>query len=109
MHLLLIAAVMSNQLWFDTHHDAQNYVVTPMVNLTRDCACQVAVSVSQEGVAGSSTSRQSHNVNLAANQPQPLGQMRFVIQPGGRTQIMITVTDGDKLRLEKQLTLPDDA
>lgn len=109
MHLLLIAAVMSNQLWFDSHNDAQNYVITPMVNLTKACACQVAVSVSQEGVAGTSTSRQSSNVNLAANQPQPLGQMRFVVQPGSRTQIMITVTDGGTLRLEKQLTLPNDA
>src|SRR5688572_14099608 len=109
MHLLLIAAVMSNQLWFDTHHEAQNYVITPMVSLTKACSCQVAVSVSQESTAGTSTSRQSHNVNFSAHQPQPLGQMRFVLQPGGKTQIMITITDGDKLRLEKQLTLPNDA
>ena len=109
MHLLLIAAVMSNQLWFDTHNDAQNYVITPMVSLTKACSCQVAVSVSQESTAGTSISRQSHNMNLSANQPQPLGQMRFAVQPGGKTQIMITVTDGDELRLEKQLTLPNDA
>lgn len=109
MHLLLIAAVMSNQLWFDTHSDAQTYVVTPMVNLTRACACQVAVSVSQEGSSGSSTSRQSSNVNLSANQPQPLGQMRFSVQPGSKMLILITVTDGGTLRLEKQLTLPGDA
>ena len=109
MHLLLIAAVMPNQLWFDTHNDAQTYVITPMVSLTKACACQVAVSVSQEGVSGSSTSRQSSNVNLTANQPQPLGRMRFSVQPGSKTQIMITVTDGGSLRLEKQITLPNDA
>ena len=109
MHLLLIAAVMSNQLWFDTHNEAQNYVITPMVNLTKACACQVAVSVSQQGSAGNSTSRQSSNVNLSANLPQPLGQMRFAVQPGSKTQIMITVTDGGTLRLEKQITLPGDA
>ncbi|MFU2316414.1 curli assembly chaperone CsgC [Rahnella sp. PCH160] len=109
MHLLLIAAVMSNQLWFDTHNDAQTYTVTPMVNLTKACACQVAVSVSQESTSGTSTSRQSQNINLSANRPQPLGQMRFAVKPGGKTQIMITVTDGDKLRLEKLLTLPNDA
>ncbi|QLK62061.1 aggregative fimbriae synthesis protein [Enterobacteriaceae bacterium Kacie_13] len=109
MHLLLIAAVMSNQLWFDTHSDAQSYVVTPMVSLTKACACQVAVSVSQEGGGGNSTSRQSSNVNLSANQPQPLGRMRFSVPPGSKTQIMITVTDGGTLRLEKQITLPGDA
>ncbi|RJT15624.1 curli assembly chaperone CsgC [Rahnella inusitata] len=109
MHLLLIAAVMSNQLWFDTQSDAQSYVVTPMVNLTKACACQVAVSVSQEGGAGNSTSHQSSNVNLSANQPQPLGRMRFSVTPGSKTQIMITVTDGGTLRLEKQITLPGDA
>jgi curli production protein len=35
--------------------------------------------------------------------------MRFSVTPGSKTQIMITVTDGGTLRLEKRITLPGDA
>ncbi len=107
MHVLLIAAVMSNQLWFDTHADADTYVITPMATLAARCACQITLAVSHHTEAGQSTSRQQGNIVLAANQQQPLGQMRFSMQKGDWTQITVMLTDGKGLLMEKQIVLPD--
>ncbi|AFJ48209.1 curli assembly chaperone CsgC [Shimwellia blattae] len=106
MHLVLVAAMVSNQLWFDMHHDAQYYEITPMVSVTEPCTCQVTVAVTQQGSAGNSTSRQSGEVNLNANQQQALGRMRFSVPSGGSTQIAVTVSDGGALILTHQVVLP---
>ena len=42
-----------------------------------------------------------------ANQKQALGQMSFPVQQGDWLQVTIVLTDGDKLRIEKQVILPD--
>jgi len=109
MHVLLIAAVMSNQLWFDTHADADTYIVTPMATLTAGCACQITIAVSHRAGEGQSTSRQQGNITLAANQEQTLGQMRFSMQKGEWTQITVSLTDGKGLLMERQLILPDNS
>lgn len=105
MHVLLIAAVMSNQLWFDTQTLADNYVITPKAMLAESCDCQLSIAVSHHAGQGQSTSRQQGSIKLAANQQQSLGQMRFSLQQGDYTQITVTLTDGNGLRVENQLTL----
>ncbi|TPG63333.1 curli assembly chaperone CsgC [Ewingella americana] len=109
MHVLLIAAVLSNQLWFDTQADADTYVVTPMATLADSCSCQISIAVSHRAAQGQSTSRQQRNVTLPANQPLPLGQMRFSMQKGDWTQITVTLTDGKGLLMAKQLIVPDNS
>lgn len=107
MQILLIAAVMSNQLWFDTQTDAEIYIVKPMVTLTENCACQVSIAVSHRAAQGQSTSRQQGNIKMIANQPISLGQMRIAMQKGDWTQVTVTLTNGKGMRLERQLIVPD--
>lgn len=52
MQLLLIAAVMSNQLWFDTQTEADVYIVRPMTTLSQNCTCQVSIAVSHRAEQG---------------------------------------------------------
>ncbi|ASG63599.1 hypothetical protein CEW81_14655 [Kluyvera genomosp. 3] len=49
MHLLLIAAALSNQLWFETQQQDDALVVTPMATLTDDCNCQMTINVIHQG------------------------------------------------------------
>jgi len=109
MQALLIAAVLSNQLWFDTQTDADVYTVIPMTTLTRDCACEVSIAVSHRGRQGQSTSSQQGSLKLNANQPISLGQMRFTMQKGEWVQIIVTVKNSQGLRLERQLIVPDNS
>lgn len=109
MQILLVAALLSNQLWFDTHADADIYVVQPMATLVEGCACQVSIAVSHRAGQGQSTSRQQGSVKLTANQPLPLGQMRFTMQKGDWTHIIVTLSDGKGLHLERQLIVPNNS
>lgn len=107
MHTLLIASLLSNQLWFDTTQDGQYYVLTPMASVTTSCLCHIDVDVIRRGIHGESSSRQKGAIQLMANQKQALGQMSFPVQQGDWLQVTIVLTDGDKLRIEKQVILPD--
>ncbi|NLS53921.1 curli assembly chaperone CsgC [Hafnia alvei] len=107
MHTLLIASLLSNQLWFDTTQDGQYYVLTPMASVATSCLCHIGVDVIRRGIHGESTSRQNGVIQLMANQKQALGQMSFPVQQGDWLQVTIVLTDGDALRIEKRVILPD--
>ncbi|MGO2158697.1 MAG: curli assembly chaperone CsgC [Serratia proteamaculans] len=109
MQILLIAAVMTNQLWFDTQTEADIYIVRPMATLSQNCACQVSIAVSHRADQGLSTSRQQGSVNLAANQTISLGQMRIAMQKGDWTQVTVTLTNSQGLRLERQIIVPNNS
>ncbi|MGP9434751.1 curli assembly chaperone CsgC [Ewingella sp. AOP8-B2-18] len=109
MQLLLIAAVMSNQLWFDTQTEADVYIVRPMATLSQNCTCQVSIAVSHRAEQGQSTSRQQGSINLAANKTLSLGQMRIAMQKGDWTQVTVTLTNGQGLRLERQIIVPNNS
>ncbi|MHA6308684.1 curli assembly chaperone CsgC [Hafnia paralvei] len=107
MHTLLIASVLSNQLWFDTTQEGQYYILKPMAAVTTSCVCNIAVDIIRRGVHGESTSQQKGTVQLIANRKQALGQMSFPVLQGDWLQVTVVLTDGDKMRLEKQVILPD--
>lgn len=107
MHTFLIASVLSNQLWFDTTQEGQYYILKPMAAVTNSCVCNIAVDIIRRGVHGESTSQQKGTVQLIANRKQALGQMSFPVLQGDWLQVTVVLTDGDKMRLEKQVILPD--
>ena len=79
MHVLLIAAALSNQLWFEAQPQAESMVITPMATLTADCDCQLTINVVHQGQSCTSNSSQSGRVKITGQQPQALASMRLDI------------------------------
>lgn len=98
-----------SQLWIEAIPEGSLYIITPMAQLKRACTCQIDFSVTHRGSAGQSTSHQQNTVALTPDTAQPLGLVKLSVNAGDLTQVVVTLTDGDKLHLEKQLTLPDKA
>ncbi|WP_051588679.1 MULTISPECIES: curli assembly chaperone CsgC [unclassified Serratia (in: enterobacteria)] len=98
-----------SQLWIEALPEGDLYKITPMAQLKRACTCQIDVSVTHRGSAGQSTSRQQNTIALTPDTAQPLGMIKLSVNAGDLTQVVVTLTDGDQLHLEKQLTLPDKA
>lgn len=98
-----------SQLWIEALPEGNLYKITPMAQLKRACTCQIDLSVTHRGSAGQSTSHQQNSVALTPDTAHPLGLIKLSVNPGDLTQVIVTLTDGDKLHLEKQLTLPDNA
>ena len=107
MHPLLIASVLSNQLWSDTTQEGQYYILKPMAAVTNSCACNITVDIIRHGLHGESISQQTGTVQLTANRKHALGQMSFSVLQGDWLQVTVVLTDGDNVRLEKQVILPD--
>ncbi|HCU15358.1 thin aggregative fimbriae synthesis protein [Hafnia paralvei ATCC 29927] len=107
MHPLLIASVLSNQLWFDTTQEGQYYILKPMASITNSCVCNITVDIIRHGLHGESISQQTGTVQLTANRKHALGQMSFSVLQGDWLQVTVVLTDGDSVRLEKQVILPD--
>ena len=93
MHLLLIAAALSNQLWFETQQQDSALVVTPMATLTDDCHCRLTINVVHQGQSGQSNSSQSGNIMIKAQHPQQLASMTLDMPHGEWTQITVTLSD----------------
>lgn len=93
MHLLLIAAALSNQLWFDTQQQADAVIITPMVTLADDCQCQLTVSVIHQGTSGQSSSSQRGSITLEGKKPQPLASMTLTLPPGEWAQVTVTLSN----------------
>lgn len=93
MHLLLIAAALSNQLWFETQQQDDTLVVTPMATLTDDCHCQMTINVIHQGQTGTSNSSQSGQVSLKSQHPQPLASLHLNLPQGEWTQITVTLSN----------------
>ncbi|HGM5490038.1 TPA: curli assembly chaperone CsgC [Serratia fonticola] len=98
-----------SRLWIEALPEGNLYKITPMAQLKRACTCQIDFSVIHQGSAGQSTSHQQNTVALTPDTVQPLGLVKLSINAGDLTQVVVTLTDGDKLHLENQLTLPDKA
>lgn len=96
-----------SKLWIEVVPEGNLYKITPMAQLKRACTCQVDFSVTHQGSAGQSTSHQQNTVALTPDTVQPLGLVKLSVNAGDLTQVVVTLTDGDTLHLEKQLTLPD--
>lgn len=97
------------QLWIEVLAEGNLYQITPMAQLKRACTCQIDFNVTHRGAAGQSTSRQHNTVVLTPDTAQPLGLVKLSVNAGDLTQVVVTLTDGDQLHLEKQLTLPTKA
>ncbi len=106
MHLLLIAAALSNQLWFETQQQDDTLLVTPMATLTDDCSCQMTINVIHQGQSGQSNSSQSGNVIIKGQHPQPLASMMLDIPHGEWTQITVTLSDNKGILLQQSWSSP---
>jgi curli production protein len=95
-----------SQLWIEASPEGDLYKITPMAQLKQGCTCQIDFSVTHRGSAGQSTSHQQNTVTLTPDTAQPLGLVKLSVNAGDLTQVVVTLTDGDKLHLVKQLTLP---
>lgn len=95
-----------SQLWIEALPEGNLYKITPMAQLKRACTCQIDFSVTHRGPAGQSTSHQQSTLALTPDTAQPLGVVKLSVNAGDWTQVVVTLSDGDKLHLEKQLTLP---
>ncbi|WP_086869789.1 curli assembly chaperone CsgC [Kosakonia pseudosacchari] len=102
MHTLLLLAALSSQITFDTTRDGDNYTITPLVQVTQDCVCQVQIITEREGAAGVSQSRQRNTMTLPANQTTALSRIRLNISPHDNVKIIVTVSDGQSLHLAQQ-------
>jgi curli production protein len=107
MHTLLLLAALGNQLTFDTQQQGNVYTVVPMATLTQDCQCTVKLTALSSGTAGQSNSSQSNHIFIKSNEPTKLSFLRLTLSPGDRITIMVTVTDGKDIHLEKQWASPE--
>lgn len=106
MHILLIAAALSNQLWFETQQQNDAMVITPMATLTDDCNCQLTINVIHQGQSGTSNSSQSGNVTIKGQHPQPLASMTLDVPHGEWTQITVTLSDNKGILLQQSWSSP---
>lgn len=106
MHLLLIAAALSNQLWFEAQPQADSVVITPMASLAADCDCQLTINVVHQGQSGTSNSSQSGSVKLKGQQPQALASMRLDIPQGEWAQITVTLSNSSGIILQQSWSSP---
>lgn len=106
MHTLLLLAALGNQLTFDTQQQGNTYIIEPVATLTQDCQCMVKLTAQSSGTAGQSNSSQSKPVFIKGNQPTKLSRMSLELSPGDRVTILVTVTDGKDIHLEKQWASP---
>ncbi|WP_431221865.1 curli assembly chaperone CsgC [Serratia sp. L9] len=95
-----------SKLWIEALPEGNLYKITPMALVKHACTCQVDFSVTHRGAAGQSTSRQLNTLDLLPDTAHSLGLVKLSINADDWTQVVITLTDGDKLHLEKQFTLP---
>lgn len=103
---MLIAAVLSQPLWFVHQQQGQRYTVTPMAHLTTECACRVLVRFKKQTQAGSSTSQQQGNIAIAANNDVALSNMQFRLEQGDTAEITVSISDGRQVAFEQRLRLP---
>lgn len=101
MHLLLIAAALSNQLWFETEQHASTLVVSPMATLLDDCHCRLTINVVHQGQSGQSNSSQSGEIMIKGKQPLQLASMTLDIPHGEWTQITVTLSDSKGIILQQ--------
>ena len=106
MHLLLIPAALSNQLWFEAQPQADSVVITPMASLAADCDCQLTINVVHQGQSGTSNSSQSGSVKLKGQQPQALASMRLDIPQGEWAQINVTLSNSSVVILQQSWSSP---
>ncbi|ROU10280.1 curli assembly protein CsgC [Kluyvera ascorbata] len=106
MHLLLIAAALSNQLWFETQQQDNALVITPMATLVDDCRCQLTINVVHQGQSGQSNSSQSGSVLLKGQHPQPLANMTLELPHGEWTQITVTLSNSKGVLLQQSWSSP---
>lgn len=106
MHLLLIAAALSNQLWFETQQQDNALVITPMATLVDDCRCQLTINVVHQGQSGQSNSSQSGSVLLKGQHPQPLASMTLELPRGEWTQITVTLSNSKGVLLQQSWSSP---
>lgn len=95
-----------SKLWVEALPEGNLYKITPMAQVTHACICRIDFSVTHRGSAGQSTSRQQNTVALTPDTAQSLGLVKLSVNEGDSTEVVITLTDGDKLHLAQQLTLP---
>ncbi|MCD1125907.1 curli assembly protein CsgC [Jinshanibacter sp. LJY008] len=98
----LLAAALSNQLWFSTQQDAGNYTITPMVNLDSNCECTVSIEVQRKGSQGESRSLQQSHISLEGKKERALGQMKLNISQDDRVNITVTLSNGGNIEMKKQ-------
>lgn len=101
MHLLLIAAALSNQLWFETQQQNDALMITPMATLIDDCDCHLTINVVHQGPAGKSNSSQSGDVSIKGQHPQPLASMVLSVPQGEWTQITVILSNHQGVLLQQ--------
>ncbi len=106
MHTLLLLAALGNQLTFDTQQQGNVYTIVPVATLTQDCQCMVKLTAQSSGHSGQSNSSQSNPVFIKSNEPTKLSRMSLTLSPGDRVTIMVSVSDGKDIHLEKQWASP---
>lgn len=106
MHTLLLLAALSSQLTFDTQQQGNVYTIVPVATLTQDCQCMVKLTAKSSGTAGQSNSTQSNQIFIKSNEPTQLSRLRLTISPGDSVTIMVTLSDGKDIHLEKQWASP---
>ncbi|HDG1683322.1 TPA: aggregative fimbriae synthesis protein [Kluyvera ascorbata] len=106
MHLLLIAAALSNQLWFETQAQAETVVITPMASVTSDCDCQLTINIIHQGQSGTSNSSQSGQVTLKAQRPQQLASLHLDIPLGEWTQITVILSNQQGVIMQQSWSSP---
>lgn len=102
MNTLLLLVALTNQLTFATQLQGNIYTIEPVATLSADCQCSMKLSATRSGAAGQSTSNQSSNVFIKANEAKTLSRLSMNIDPGDSVTITVTLTDGKDLHLEKQ-------
>lgn len=106
MPILFLLAALGNQLTFDTRQQGNTYTIVPVATLAQECECRVKLTPMSSGASGQSNSSQSSTVLIKANQPTPLSQMQLTLSAGDSITIMVSVTDGKEIHLEKQWASP---
>lgn len=102
MNSLILAAALSNAIAFNVSQQGEMVTVTPQVTVTQSCLCQINVQTVREGQGGTSNIQQNKTLNLPANQPVDLAQLRLTMGAHDTVRIVVTLTDGQALHLSAQ-------
>lgn len=104
MNTLLLLAALSSQITFDTNRVGDMYTITPQVLLTENCVCQVQLLATRQGEGGQSRTEQRKTMQFIANQPTPLMRLSMNIGAQDSVDIVVTITDGQSLKLSQHWT-----
>ena len=97
----------SFRIWADVDNDNGLWTVVPRIELAVDSALSYAITADKTGRSGRSKTKQSGRLSVSSGVPVALASLRIGVGKEDSCVVDIQVYEGDLLRGNLTLTLPD--